>query len=199
MEPAQLNEDLRFIRSMVERTQSRIDPGAPFLITWGLICLVGFPLSGWLQETGRADQVNALWLILALVGASLSSLFGYRIARRRQSEGVSSYISKQIGWVWWLLVPNGIVWSALASSLDPKLGVFVWAGVYGIGLAMMGILYSKEWLLAGIGVFVAIPMAALLRPHSSTILGVMMGLGCIVPALIALRRQRRWKTADARA
>jgi hypothetical protein len=64
---------------------------------------------------------------------------------------------------------------------------FVWAAVYGIGLAVMGILYSKEWLIAGIAVLVAIPISALYLGYAGTLLGTTMGLCCIVPALISMR------------
>ena len=173
MQEQQIADDLKFIRSMVERTQRRIDPGAPIMITWGVICLVGYPLSEWLAATGRHQWINALWLVLTLlVGTPLSALFGYRIGRRSVTAGVKSHISRQLGWVWLILVPNGVVWTLLLPRLAPH---------------------------AGVVVFVSVVVAALVQYRAGMILGLAMGLGCIVPAVIALRRERRWNSEDARA
>ncbi len=54
---------------------------------------------------------------------------------------------------------------------------------------MMGILYSKEWIVASLAVFAAIPVAAFHLDHCSTLLSAVVGLSFIVPALISLRRQ----------
>jgi hypothetical protein len=111
--------------------------------------------------------------------------------------GVTPYVAKQIGWLWAVLVPNGVLWGFLVRfGLDaPYLMPFVWAAVYGIGLAVMGILYSKEWLIAGIAVFAAIPIAALHLSHSGTLLGITMGLCCMVPALISMRNRAEARKA----
>ena len=53
-EQQQLSEDLRFIRSMIERTQPRFYAAAPIMILWGLICLAGFPATEWLIAHDRA-------------------------------------------------------------------------------------------------------------------------------------------------
>ena len=202
MERQELTEDLKFIRSMIERTQLRIDARAPITLTWGVIALVGFPMASWLADHGRAEQIDSLWFVLLwLIGAPLSAYFGWRAKKKSATLGGNSYVSRQIGWVWLVLVPNGILWSGLVRfGLGmPQLMVFVWAAVYGIGLAVMGILYSREWLIAGVAVFASVPIAAFSLPQSGLILGVAMGLGCIFPAVIALLRERRGKVADAHA
>ena len=177
---------------MIDRTRPRIDAAAPIVLTWGVICLIGFPLTEWLVKNGRAGMVDSLWFVLAvLIGAPLSAYFGWRAGKRCSAMGVTPYVARQIGWLWAVLVPNGVLWSFLVRfGLDaPYLMPFVWAGVYGSGLAVMGILYSKEWLIAGIGVFVAIPVSVLYMSYAGTLLRTTMGLCCIVPALISMRNQ----------
>ena len=82
MQP-QLNDDLKFIRSMVERTQPRIYAAAPILITWGLVSLIGFPATGWMAANRMYGQIDALWMVLVvLIGAPASAHFGYRAQKR---------------------------------------------------------------------------------------------------------------------
>lgn len=191
------NGDLKFIRSMMERTQRQIDPASPIMITWGLICLFGYPASHWLAMRGQHIQINRLWWALWLLGGLLSMFFGCRMKKREMNRGIRSYISRQIAWVWAILVVNGVVWmkSGILRDLFGGPG-FIWAALYGIGISMMGILYSKEWLVAGIGIFIMILVAAVVKPYAYIILGAAMGLGCIIPALIAQRRMRRWERED---
>jgi hypothetical protein len=198
MQHPEFSEDLRFVRSMIDRTRPRIDAAAPILLTWGVICLIGFPFTEWLVKNGRPELVDRLWFVLTvLIGAPLSAYFGWRASKRCAEMGVTPYVAKQIGWLWAVLVPNGVLWGFLVRfGLDaPYLMPFVWAAVYGIGLAVMGILYSKEWLIAGIAVFAAIPIAALHLSHSGTLLGITMGLCCMVPALISMRNRAEARKA----
>lgn len=198
MEQNQLSDDLKFMRSIIERTQRQIDPAAPIMITWGFICLFGYLATHWLAVEQLFRYIWWLWLIVCWpVGFILSIFFGYRVRKREIRRGVRSYVSKQIGWVWAILVPNGIIWTLLGILRDP-FGApgFLWASIYGIGLSMMGILYSREWLIAGIGIFVAIIVATFAKPYAYIILGVVMGLGCIIPGLMAQQRVRRWENED---
>lgn len=218
MENSKIAEDLKFMRSMIERTQRQIDPGAPSIIVWGIVCIIGYCGTQWLLVHAKHGyDFNILWGILYLFGFSLSWFFDHRLKKRMIAKGIKSYISKQINWVWAILVINGIVWGCLIffnnmhlahGTLDGKAFVevylrslrsvmFLWAGIYGIALTMMGILYSKEWLIAGIAVFVSIVIATFVRPYSYIILGIVMGLGCIIPGLIAIRRQRKWEAESA--
>ena len=34
--------DLKFIRDMVEKSHQEIDPEAPVMIVWGLVCMIGY-------------------------------------------------------------------------------------------------------------------------------------------------------------
>ena len=200
MDKNQLAEDIKFMRRIVERTHRRIDPGAPIMITWGTICMIGMPGTQWLVNHGMQDWIGRMWIGLSAIGFALTLLFVYQIRKRELAHGVSSVISGQIGLVWNILWPNGVLWTVLGLYTDPYGGPgFLWAALYGIGLSMMGILYSKEWLIAGIAVFISIPIAKFALPYSYTILGVVMGLACIVPGMIALRRMRQWEAEDVAA
>jgi len=197
MEEKQLAEDLKFMRSMIERTHREIDPGAPIFITWGLICLIGYIVTHFLIAQQMYIWINRLWLSLYAVGFPLTFFFGYRIGKRQMVRGAVSYVSKQVWWVWMILIANGILWGTfgLGRNFFGDIG-FLWAWIYGIGLSMTGVLYSKEWLFGGLGVFVGILAAVFIEPYAYVVLGVIMCLGCTVPSVIALRRLRRLEKED---
>ena len=60
--------------------------------------------------------------------------------------------------------------------------------VYSIAVSIMGIIFSKEWLIGGIGIFAGMVLAFLIKDYAYIILGVSMCAGCIIPAVIAHRR-----------
>ena len=90
------------------------------------------------------------------------------------------------------MIGNGILWGTFRFG-GRFLGDinFWWALIYGIALSMTGVVYSKEWLLAGIGVFIGMVTAAVIEPYADLILGLAMCLGCVIPSIIALRRLHR--------
>ncbi len=115
-----------------------------------------------------------------------------RVSKRQKAQGMVSHIWKQLNWVWLILLPNAVLWSILGLFKDcfgsPG---FLWAAVYAIALSMTGIIYSKEWLFGGIAIFIGIIVASFVRPYSYLILGTVMSLACIIPAIIAHRCFRR--------
>jgi hypothetical protein len=198
MENKQLTDDLQFMRSVIEKTHRQIDPGIPIIITWGLICLVGYPTMQWLIAQQKFDWINPLWFSLYAIGFPLSFFFCYRLNKKQLTKGQISHVTKQVGQVWGILVVNGIVLGTFGlgrGRLFNDIG-FMWAWIYCIAVSMMGIVYSKEWLYAGIGLFIGILLALLLRSYSYIILGLAVGGACIVPSIIALRRLRRLEKED---
>lgn len=195
MEDKQLNENLQFMRSVIEKTYFQIDPESPVMIVLGLIFMIGFPATGHFLVTPQLyDLVQPMWIILWVIGASVAMFYGIRGEIRQKQAGLIPQLSKQLGLVWYILLLNGTAWSALRlfCFYFGELA-FLWAAIFGFGLSITGILHSKEWLFGGIAIFISILAAAILKDHAYVILGIVMGLGCIIPAIIAQRRYLRQK------
>lgn len=193
----ELNENLKFMRSVIERTHREFDPGAPIFICWGVLCLIGYTGAHFLIAQQMYVWINRMWYALYAVGIPFSIFYSYRMENRQFKLGSVSHISKQIGRIWMILVLNGIVFGTFGLGRNFLGDIhFFWAWIYALGLSMTGIVYSKEWLIAGIGVFVGILAAVFIKPYAYIILGIAMCIGCVVPSIIAMRRLRRLEKAD---
>jgi hypothetical protein len=185
-------DDLKFIRAMVERTHREIDPEAFSMITWGLVCMVIYFGTYFLAIHKMFNCIPYVLFPSLAVGGIVGGISSYRVSKRQKAQGMVSHIWKQLNWVWLILLPNAVLWSILGLFKDYFGGPgFIWAAVYAIALSITGIIYSKEWLFGGIAIFVAIIIASFVRPYSYLILGTVMGMACIIPAIIAHRRFRR--------
>ncbi|MHC4396571.1 MAG: hypothetical protein ACYS1A_13040 [Planctomycetota bacterium] len=185
--------DLKFIRSVIEKTHRAFDPGSPVMIALGLIFMIGYPATQYFLTTPQLyELIQPMWIILWVIGASVIMFYGIIAERREKQVGLISQLSKQIGWIWYILLLNGTAWSGIGLSKgffgDPG---FLWAAIFGFGLSITGILSSKEWLFGGLAIFIAILAAFFIKDYAYLILGLVMGLGCIIPAIIAHRNYRK--------
>jgi hypothetical protein len=197
-EEKKLAENLQFMRLAIEKTRRDFDPEAPVMVVWGLVCMIGFPATQFLATPQLGKWIWPMWVILWLIGVSVSICSGVRVTRRERKDGLISQLSKQIGWLWCILVVNGTIWALIGLFKDYFGGPgFLWAAIYGFGLSMMGILHSKEWLFGGIAIFIAILVAYVVKVHAYVILGIVMGLACIIPAIIVHKNYLKWKQENA--
>ncbi len=184
-------ENLQFMRSAIEKTRRDFDPGTAIFITWGLICLVGYTATHFLIAHQAHAKINTVWFSLYGIGIPLSMFFGYRLSKRQENRGIVPYIYIQIGWIWGITVASGIIfgtfWFGRISVSDIN---FLWAWVYAIALSMTGVVYSKEWLMGGIGIFVGMLAAIFLKQYAYLILGIAMCAGCVIPSLVTQKRLR---------
>jgi len=191
-------DNLKFMRSVVEETCSKINPGWPIMITWGLILMIGFPLLYFLKIRQLDNWLwRAQWL-LVVVGFSISIYFVIKVIKRERKIGLISKLSKQIYWIFIILSANGIIWTCLDLFRDHIGGFgFLWTAICGIELSMVGILYSREWLYGGVAIFVGIIAALFIEPYAYVILGTVTGPSCIIPAIIAQRNYLRQEKENA--
>jgi len=189
--------DLQFIRRVMERTHARIDPHAFHFVLWGALVLVAYPLANWADLAGRGDLRNwALGSMLGL-GAVGSFLLEMRLKARSRLEGENTFVSRQVV----LLVFYHIGVASLLSALGPATGFIqgpfvplLWGFTYASMMYTIGVVYMREYTIAGFAILLGTVIALFHVEHAGMILGPFMGLGAIVPGLIAERRVARLRS-----
>ena len=136
--------------------------------------------------------------LLLVISICVPIYFVAKVTMRERKTGLISKLSRQIYLIWFILLANEIIWIRLGLFKDHIGGFgFLLAAIYGIGLSMMGILYSREWLYGGIAIFAGIIAAYFTEPYAYVILGIVTGLACIIPAIIAYRNYRKQEQENA--
>jgi hypothetical protein len=197
---ASAQRDLAFIREVVARAQRRIDPHAFHFVHWGAIVLVWYPAGNAAQQAGRLDLLALLGGLALLLGFGLSLVRELRLRRRPRLAAQEAFVARQVQQITFASIAAGI----LLSALGPASGVvegpdvpIVWGLVYATMSYMTGVVYERDFRVAGVAIFAGTLLAMVFRERAGYILGPCMGLGMIVPGLRAERRVRRLEAAGA--
>jgi len=189
-------EDLQFIREVVSRTQARIDPHAFHFVMWGTLVLVCYPLLNWLELAGRHAAMGWLGGGALVLGTILSCVLEIRLAGRPRLSGENTFVARQVV----RIVAFNVGAGALLSAVGPATGLVapdavsvVWGIVYANMAFMVGVVYMPEYRIAGLAIAASALAAWWTPPYRGFILGPVMGLGMIVPGLMAERRVARMR------
>ncbi len=198
--PAGAAADLEYIRGVIERTDRRVDPHAFHYVHWGAIILVWYPLAKWFEHQGNLKAM--LWLGIGAValGALLSTVREMLLAKAPRIEGENTFVGKQMMMITFLCIGAG----AVLSAVSPNVGFIdgpdiptLWGLVYATMACMLGVVYRRAFLYAGLFIFAGSVAAILLPQWNGYILGPAMGLGMIVPGLQAEARVKRLRAESA--
>src|SRR4030042_2812420 len=148
-------DDIKYMRSVVERMSRQVKPDVHIMIACGLICVIAYAVLYFLK-TYQLDK----WIWP--VGLTLTTgLFIYafislvRIAKSERKAGFISHLKKQVTWVWIFLMLHGLAWTISPMVFNNFCGgdpAFLWAMLFSVGLVVLGIFHSKEWLYGGVGI-----------------------------------------------
>jgi len=187
-------DDIKYMRSVVERMSRQVKPDVHIMIACGLICVIAYAVLYFLK-TYQLDK----WIWP--VGLTLTTgLFIYafislvRIAKSERKAGFISHLKKQVTWVWIFLMLHGLAWTISPMVFNNFCGgdpAFLWAMLFSVGLVVLGIFHSKEWLYGGIGIFAVMVLTYFLGNIGYLILGLAIGAGLIIPAIIVHRNYHK--------
>ena len=197
-DPAALAGDLKFMRSVIEKTCRVYDPRWPVMIIWGMIFLTGLPLTQYcLVKPQFKGFIQPMWIILWVIGAFVGIFDGIRCEVHEKKTGYVSRVSNQLGLIWFILLLNASVWSIGPFSAFYGKQAFLWAAIFGFGLSVSGILSSKEWLFGGVAILISILAASIIKEYAYVILGAAIGFGCIIPAIVIQINYKKRKEENA--
>jgi len=188
--------DLEFIKEIMQRTHRRIDPHTFHFIIWGTLVLFLYPLLNWLGQQENLTAMRWIGIAALAVGMVLSTVTEIRLSKKPRLTGENTFVAKQVA----MIVFANIGLASLLSAVGPATGLIpgpyvpvVWGFVYANMAYMVGVVYAREYLFAGAVICVGAFLAAMMPDYGGFILGPFMGLGMIVPALMAERRVARMR------
>jgi hypothetical protein len=193
-------KDVAFLTELMARAQRRVDPHAFHLVLWGALVFVWYPVLNWLQDQGRHTEMAVFGGVGLLLGVVGSTVLGARIAKRTRLEGADHALADRIGAVVGANVAAAVVLSVIAPSTQFVHGrtvPIVWGLAYASIAFHVGMLYSKDFVWSGLGIFAGACAAMFVPDAAGYVLGPVMGLGMIVPGVLAERRVRRLSKEDA--
>ncbi|MBU1677169.1 hypothetical protein KKA85_15480, partial [bacterium] len=117
-----------------------------------------------------------------------------RLSRRPRLEGGNTFIGDQVKLITAFCIGAGLFFSILGPRLGllPDAGIsIVWGFAYAVLAFMLGVVYTREYLYAGVAIFAGSVLAMLFPLYMGYILGPFMGLGLMVPGLMGERRVRK--------
>ena len=112
----QLEQDLRYVRTVVERSERDATPRY-LCFLWAVVVLVGFALVDL-----RDAWVPIYWALAAPTGFVLSGWIGWRHSRRRGQAANTAGVRHLLHW-------GALVTAVFLAWLMPSQGVISWAGV----------------------------------------------------------------------
>jgi len=187
-------DDIKFMRTVVERMSRQVKPDVHIMIACGLICMIAYAVLYFLKTHQLDKWIWPVGLTLTIVLFIYALISLVRIAKSERKAGFISHLKRQVTWVWIFIMLHGLAWTISPMVFNNFCGgdpAFLWAMLFSIGLVVLGIFHSKEWLFGGIGIFAVMMLTYFLGNSGYLVLGLAIGAGLIIPAIIVQRNFRR--------
>lgn len=191
-----LSDDLRIVRSALEKSYKMVKPETHDMVMWGLICATAYIGIHFLHEYSLQKWTSLFYLSLMGLGMCGSLVTMFFWIRRQKKKGFVPKLPFQVAGVLIVIVFPIIVLDRMGMFKD----VFGGAGfIYAMGISMFmgiyGILYSKAGFLGEAIILAGMLTAFFAKGYwcPMIILGLATGTGIITTALIAEINHRRWE------
>ena len=183
-------DDIKFMRSVVEIMSRQVKPDVHIMIACGLMCIVFYTVLFFLKTYHLDKWIWPVGLFLTAVLSIYFCISLVRIAKGEQKDGFISHLKKQVTWVWIFIMLHGLAWTIsplLSGNFCGGDPAFLWGMLFSIGLVVLGVFHSKEWIYGGIAIFAVMSLTYFLGNSGYLILGLAIGAGLIIPAIIVQR------------
>ena len=183
-------DDIKYMRSVVEKMSWQIKPDVHIMIVCGLVCMIIYAALYFLKIYHYEKLIWPVALSLTTILFLYSFYSLVRIAKDEKKTGFISHLKRQVTWVWIFIMLHGLAWTVSPALSGDYCGgdpAFLWGMLFSIGLVMLGVFHSKEWLYGGIGIFAVMVLTYFLGNFGYLVLGLAVGAGLIIPAIINRR------------
>ncbi|MCX8159734.1 MAG: hypothetical protein N3G18_02230 [Candidatus Saccharicenans sp.] len=186
MEEFNAEQELRFIREMVEHTRKITAGSWMFLLIWGIVPILGVIGMYTLVALKRYSWIWANWIFFVAVGILLSLVYGSKIGNQ---TGIRTYAQKAAAYIAYACAVAFI----LAGLIFPVLKLYSW-GIISVMMSLIaGVLIFSlgglfEWtLLKWCGILFwlgALAMVFIHENYRALLFVPLIIFGYIVPALV---------------
>ena len=187
-------DDIKFMRSVVEKMSRQVKPDVHIMIVCGLMCMIAYAALYFLKTSQSDKWIWPVGLSVTTVLLIYAFISLVRIAKAEKKAGFISHLKRQVTWAWIFIMLHGLAWTispVLSNNFCGGDPAFLWAMLFSIGLVVLGIFHSKEWLYGGIGIFDVMSLTYFLGNIGYLILGLAIGAGLIIPAIIVQRNYQK--------
>jgi hypothetical protein len=167
-------------------------------VLWGALVLIVYPLLNWLESAGP-DWRLPIGVTALVIGSVGSAFLEWRLRAGPRVAGENTFVSRQIVLIVYPLLGAASLLSAIGPSAQVIPGPYIpviWGFAYALMAFMVGVVYTREYLFAGGAIFVGTLIALLNVEYAGFVLGPFMGLGMIVPGVMAERRVARLRAEE---
>jgi hypothetical protein len=187
---------LGLIRNVIQNTREDL-----VAHNWGLLWMchsfgnLAACLAGWYVESRGLPIV---WYLVPLAVAGAFNLVIVLLLGERD-RGVRSYVEWQIHGIWitFIVFTAGFALVMHLANVDPKLFGSVFAMTSGIGFAMMGVVFARQWVFAFL--FLVVMLAGPYLPGVQWgLIGLLWWAAMFLPGL-SMHREKRRRANDATA
>jgi hypothetical protein len=204
MKNEEIADDLKYMRSALEKTHKEVVPDTHILIMCGVICLIIYPAIHFLVKYQLFNWILPFFLSLMAILLCYVFVTWLLITKRDKKAGFVPLIKNQVFWAWMIImVLHGLTWSILGMTFndycagDPAMLLAIFLS---IALSITGIFSSKkEGLYGGMLIYIGLLLAFFIKDYGYIILGVATGAGLIIPSILVQRNYNKQEKENAQA
>lgn len=191
-------DDIKFIRSALEKACRQVKPKTSNSVMWGLICMTIYVGIHFLVKNQLCSWVRPFQISLIAFGVLCSIVQAHFLFKKLKQEGFFPQLLPSVLYGLVIIVLPIFFFDLIGLFKGMYCGpAFIYALTVNSVMVLVGVLHSKLWFVGSIFVITGILMAFIIKEYSFMILGVAIGTGIILSALIVDLNYRKQEKENA--
>jgi len=191
-------DDLKFVRSVMEKVCRQVKPKTSNSVMWGLICMIIYIGAHFLVKNQLFNWIRPLQILLISVGVICTMIQGHFLFKQLRQQGFVPQLLSSIFYGLLIITFPVFFFDLIGLFKGMYCGpAFIYALMINTVLVLVGVLHSRLWFSGTILVIAGILAAFVVKEYSLLILGIATGTGIILSAVIVDLNYRRMEKENA--
>jgi len=200
MKNEEIADDLKFMRSVVEKTYRLVKPKTSNTVMWGLICMTIYVGIHFLVKNRLFNWIRPFQISLISVGIICTMIQGHFLFKKFRQQGLVPQLLNSIFYGFTIILFPVFFFDMIGLFKGMYCGsAFIYALTISTLMVLIGVLHSKLWFSGAILVISGILLAFIVKEYSLLILGIATGTGIILSALIVDLYYRKQEKENGQA